>query len=441
MPELELNPQKVYKMPDSLFTEAIDNQFLVIARDSANWLLLRNEQQLQIFRQLASGKSVLNVFTEFSKCYPEDLYAVLVELEAKQFENTETNHPQEDGIYIYLTNRCNQKCHHCYMFAGNGDCTELSTAEVLELLNIFSKAGGKVVTFTGGEATLHPGFKSIVSHAKKSGLRVGVLTNGLLWTQEFIDAVKESVDEVQVSIDGFDPESYARVRGMDVFNRVLEAVGRLADAGLRVTVAITPLLETLMGNEERYAKFAASLIEKYQDKEFFVKFNPELLDGRDIAPSKADNEKYHSMIQKIKSQCATCSEEEDFAIDHIHNTIFNNCGYGGITIASNGDVYFCNQIPECAKQANIRTHDFNEIMSLSRKARIYSDIDNLLPCKDCPLKYLCGGGCRVKFFRKLVLTDISSAPQMCYMREEPCTKEKREAMYRLMIRASHLFYQ
>ena len=63
------------------------------------------------------------------------------------------------------------------------------------------------------------------------------------------------------------------------------------------------------------------------------------------------------------------SEEEGFALDHRNNTIFNNCGYGGITVASNGDVYFCNLVSQCMKQANIRENTFEEIHELSKKAR------------------------------------------------------------------------
>lgn len=54
MPELELDPQKVYKMPTPLFVEMVDNCFLVIARDTANWLLLNNQQQLEIFNFLSN---------------------------------------------------------------------------------------------------------------------------------------------------------------------------------------------------------------------------------------------------------------------------------------------------------------------------------------------------------------------------------------------------
>lgn len=36
MPQLELDPQKVYHMPKSICIEKIDNQYLIISPDTAN---------------------------------------------------------------------------------------------------------------------------------------------------------------------------------------------------------------------------------------------------------------------------------------------------------------------------------------------------------------------------------------------------------------------
>lgn len=187
---------------------------------------------------------------------------------------------------------------------------------------------------------------------------------------------------MQISIDGFDEESYKYVRKTDTFSIALDTVDWLVNLGIRVTVAITPLLETLISNEDNYIKFANQLIKRYDKKPFFVKFNTELMDGRTINPTESENDQYRTSIRKIKIACSPYSEARGFAMDHIHNTIFNNCGYGGLTIASNGDVYFCNLIEKCAKQGNIRTRKISDILTLSQKARELSDINNLIPCQE-----------------------------------------------------------
>lgn len=369
MPQLELNPQKIYCMPKETCIEKIDNQYLIISPNTANWILAENEEQLEIYKELSSDKSVIEVIQKYPQEKFNDIIHILTELEAKKFESEQVKYPQEHGMYVYLTNRCNQRCAHCYMYAGEEQEQELSILELQKLLKNFSAYGGKVVTFTGGEATLRNDFNEIVRSAKENGLIVGVLSNGIKWSEEFIERNRLYIDEVQISIDGYDQKSYKMVRGTDTFYNAIEAVERLLNAGIKVTVAITPLMGTLIGNEDKYISFANSLIEKHKDKEFFVKFNTELLDGRTVKLTDEENIQYRNSIKNIKVACMSNSEEEGFALDHRNNTIFNNCGYGGITVASNGDVYFCNLVSQCMKQANIRENTFEEIHELSKKAR------------------------------------------------------------------------
>ena len=440
MPQLELDPQRIYCMPKLVSIEKIDNQYLVISPDTANWILAENENQLEIYNKLSSGKSVIEVLQNYPQEKIGDVIHILTELEAKKFESEHINYPQEHGMYVYLTNRCNQRCAHCYMYAGEKQEQELSTLEIQKLLNDFSSYGGKVVTFTGGEATLRKDFCDIVCTAKENGLIVGVLSKGIMWSKEFITKVKPYIDEVQISIDGYDQQSYKTVRCTDTFDTALKIVESLLSAGVRVTVAVTPLMDTLIGNEDRYISFANDLIEKYKDKEFFVKFNTELLDGRRVNPTDEENLRYKASIKKIKSACRSNSEEEGFALDHRNNTVFNNCGYGGITVASNGDVFFCNLVSQCAKQADIRQNTFKEIDVLSKKARVMSDVNNLLPCNKCSLKYLCGGGCRVRYFKALTSQNINSSDNSEIVRTVSCTKEYKENILRLMVNANKFFY-
>lgn len=442
MPTLELDPRKEYTMPNPVFMISIDNIFLAISRETGNWVLLENSRQLEIFNTLSAGHCVAELFDLFAPEAGKDIIKVLTELEAKRFECTEIHYPQQQGMYIYLTNRCNQRCHHCYMYAGERLEQELSTDELQNLLRKFSQSGGQVVTFTGGEGTLRPDFTAIIRFAKEVGLQVCVLSNGLLWTDELINSVITAVDEVQISIDGYDRESYQKVRGTDSFNQALSTVDKLVNTGIRTTVAISPLLDTLLEHELQYIAFVKELIARYSSNAFFVKFNTELMEGRNIIPTESENQQYRAASQRIKDACTPFAEEEGFAIDHRDNTVFCNCGYGGITVAANGDVYFCSITSKCAKQANIRTDSFESILEKSKEAMALSDISNLVPCNECPLKFLCGGGCRVKHFRKLVESFIGNRVEgIQFVRDTPCTQEQKDKIYRLMIKANSLFYQ
>ena len=151
MPTLDLDPNKKYTMPHPVITVAIDNKFLAIARETGNWVLLENNRQREIFDALSEGHRVAELFDLFSSDDRSNIIRVLTEVEAKCFESTDVRYPQQHGMYVYLTNQCNQRCQHCYMYAGTELDQELSTDEVQSLLKNFSKCGGQVVTFTGGK--------------------------------------------------------------------------------------------------------------------------------------------------------------------------------------------------------------------------------------------------------------------------------------------------
>lgn len=247
---------------------------------------------------------------------------------------------------------------------------------------------------------------------------------------------------MQISIDGFDRESYQQVRGTDSFDKALSTVDKLVCAGIRTTVAVSPLLDTLLEHEQQYITFAKEMTSRYSGKAFFVKFNTELMEGRNVAPTESENRQYRETSQRIKDACVPFAKEEGFAVDHADNTIFHNCGYGGITIAANGDVYFCSITAKCAKQANIRTESFESIFAKSKKAMGLSDISNLTPCNECPIKFLCGGGCRIKHFRELVETSVGDeVDHTRFVRNTSCTQEQKEKFYHLMVKANSLFYR
>lgn len=68
---------------------------------------------------------------------------------------------------------------------------------------------------------MYPHFEEVISHAHKIGLKVTVLSNGLLWSQDKIQRTKNLIDEIQFSIDGVTEQENAKVRGKTIFKKWL----------------------------------------------------------------------------------------------------------------------------------------------------------------------------------------------------------------------------
>lgn len=99
------------------------------------------------------------------------------------------------------------------MFAGKSLENELQLSEVLALLRAFKQHGGCNLTLSGGEITVHKDLREIISVANELHLTTTLLTNGTEWTDDLIEYTSNKVAEVQVSIDGYDELSNAKIRG------------------------------------------------------------------------------------------------------------------------------------------------------------------------------------------------------------------------------------
>ncbi|OPX85536.1 MAG: Anaerobic sulfatase-maturating enzyme [Pelotomaculum sp. PtaB.Bin104] len=432
---MQLDITKKYNMPNNLSREYLPDGILIIAVDMANWLFLKNYEQEKIF-DLLMKLSIEDVLThlEDSDLSMDDLLYVLTELEAKQFETRKHKDQRLKSLNLYLTNKCNLRCKHCYMFAGTPLENELQSNEVFALLRAFRQYGGCNLILSGGEITERGDLKEIVSVANELHLTTTLLTNGTEWPDGLVEYISDKVAEVQVSIDGYDEESNSKIRGDGQFQRAFHTVKRFYEKKVRVTVAITPMHPI---KKAEYIKFGKWLMETFCSDNFNLKFSYELIEGRNYSATHIDNETYRKTVEDIVESIYPGNKLEKFVVNHKNKTLFSNCGYGALTVAADGGLYFCNRVSELKCYGNIRNMTFEEIGQIAEKIGALSDVDNLSPCKDCTLKYICGGGCRITYVPSLIQTDPES--KIVFQREG-CSEADRIKLYKKMIAANDLFY-
>lgn len=415
---------------------------LVISPETANWIVLNNDKCLQIIDCLRQGRTIKEVMDEFEG-YLADVKATITQLESKKFCNKAVSRVTDKtrSLHLYTTNKCNLNCPHCYMFSGSTIGRELLTDEIIKLFRDYKNSGGSNVTLSGGEPTLRSDFDVLVKTAFDLGLKVRVLTNGSMLTKKRIDTISPYLDSIQISIDGFSEESDSIIRGKGHFRKAMNAIDFLVSNGVSTSVAITPSLQLLEEHIEEYSSFAEKLAKTYSGDKFMVKFSESLLSGRDICPSKRDNDEYYKLIQTLRRALNGPNFEIMSFVHSFHtNTIMDNCMFGVFAIASNGDVYFCARTSDLKPVANIRTHSFSEILQLSDIAEKATRITNLKPCGTCDLRYICGGGCRIDEFNDLV--DRTQFDNIDYDSIPPrrCSAAFKNRFYRLMIESNPYMY-
>ena len=144
-----------------------------------------------------------------------------------------------------LTPLCNFDCKMCYshltMDQMRAAGRMLTTEEWIDIMRQAVDAGVTCIDLTGGECLTHPGFKEIYRYLVMQGVHVSVLTNGQLIDEELINLfVQYPPACVQITVYGSNREAYLNVTGRDAFQDVMSAITRLKEAGLRVSISITP---------------------------------------------------------------------------------------------------------------------------------------------------------------------------------------------------------
>ena len=434
--QIDLDITKRYDFPKNICIVEHHDVYLVIAVDTACWIVL-SKAQLDFFNLLRENsiENALNLFIGNRK----DAEWVLIQLEARQFCSNECIPYKESTCMIYLTNECNLRCPHCFLSAGIAKQNELSTEEIENLLDGIVGYGIKSVTFSGGEIAIRQDLLHIIDYACSIGLSVTLLTNGTLWTKEMISLVAKKVSSVQISIDGYSDEENSRIRGYGNFQKALEALDYFMMYGVKTQIAVTPYPDNLLHEKVNlYADFAKALKRKYDNSSNLkIVFTSGFMDGRSISLSPQQREDYRNTMNNVmKEYLDEDARDYPFVLDHQQRKIMTNCSYGCLNISSDGDVYICSRAG-LKPIANIRTHSLSDIMAKSKMAADLSYIDNLVPCSTCHLKYICGGGCRVDEFPSMKTGpyQLESKPT------RTCTDSVKQDFYDLMIRTNQLIFQ
>jgi MoaA/NifB/PqqE/SkfB family radical SAM enzyme len=125
-------------------------------------------------------------------------------------------------VELDLVSFCNHHCEWCVDPQHTNH--RLETSFACRLLSELNGIGVKGIVFKGGgEPTLHPDFKKILSYAQDLGLEVGVITNGSQLIQCY-DAVVTYANYLRVSIDGPTETSHAHVHGSHDFSQIITGI-------------------------------------------------------------------------------------------------------------------------------------------------------------------------------------------------------------------------
>jgi AdoMet-dependent heme synthase len=152
------------------------------------------------------------------------------------------------SVHLDITYRCNERCVHCYL--DHDDHGEMTTAEILDVLDQLSDAGVFFLTLSGGEVLMRRDFFEIVEHARRLLFNVKVKTNGVMIREPEARRIRKlGVEQIQISVYSHRPDVHDAITKLPgSLKRTVEAIRFLKSQGLKVVIANVLMASNLFDN-------------------------------------------------------------------------------------------------------------------------------------------------------------------------------------------------
>jgi radical SAM/SPASM domain protein of ACGX system len=316
------------------------------------------------------------------------------------------------ALQWHITNRCDQRCQHCYIFnSATGehvDVVDFSLENSYQLIDGFIEfCKGvdmyPVLFITGGDPLLHPSFWQIAQYLKERSLKFSLLGNPFHLDDKIVDKlISHGCEAYQVSLDGLQ-DTHDAIRQQGSFDATVDVIRRYSGRGLKMKV-MTTLSKSNVQDLPDLARFVANI---GADVFAFARYCPTHGDiDQNIEPS--DYRQVLSDMWDVYRELG--GSKTAFSLkDHLwkpflieegyldmpssdNNIVFDgcHCGISHMTVLEDGSVLACRRCDSTV--GSIFQQDFHGIF-FGQKMDFYRQIDSIDGCKDCTLLNCCRG-CR-----------------------------------------------
>lgn len=332
--------------------------------------------------------------------------------------------PQLQLVAWEVTGRCNLRCAHCRMAAGQYDpAGELTTEQCFGLVDQILEGGQPIIILTGGEPLMRQDIFEIGQYATGKGLRVVMGSNGTMLTQAVAARLKSiPIARLSVSIDFPTAEGQDRFRGVPgAFTAALEGIRNAIRAGIEIqinttvtklnvaylpqllqlaldagAVAFHPFLLVPTGRGKDLAEAELSP-RQYEETLGWIFDKQQELGGR-IFFKPTDAPHYMRIVSERRKEGAYNPVQAAAGHPHGTNALTRGClaGTRFCFISATGKVKGCGYLN--VEAGDIKQQPFPEIWN---NAPLFQDLRDLSKLKGkcglCEYKTLCGG-CRARAY-------------------------------------------
>lgn len=331
----------------------------------------------------------------------------------------------------HITDECDQRCKHCYIFSENSckrpdamgwEQMKITFENCLDFFTTYDRM--PYFYITGGDPILHPDFWRLLELMKEHDIPFTILGNPFHLTDDVCGKLRSyGCEKYQLSVDGM-RETHDWFRKTGSFDTTLEKIGCINRAGIRSVVMTTvsgtnieeipDIIDAVVSagvNVYAFARYCPTSEEK--DTNIEPLRYRRLLEDCDRKFRQYEAEGCETYFNR-KDHLWTLYEYETgkFRIPETvrEGMIYGgcNCGNCHLTILPTGDVYACRRVQN-SRVGNVFSERLADVwVCQMEKYREYSKFEK---CVKCELLALCRGCPAVESGRN---RDFYAADPQCW---------------------------
>ncbi len=299
---------------------------------------------------------------------------------------------------MHLTTACNMKCTFCGAWEYGEQAFFISEGTAKECLKTARLKNYTIVTFTGGEPTIHPQFTDLLSYAAQLGFRIVVTTNGLHMTPQILSVCARTNALLRISMHTLNAAKHKQLTGTDSFSTVQDTVSQLQETRVMHGIGCTV-------TKENVSEIVALAQYAWATGGAFIRYTP-VVAVRGASDQAMETEFYIEMLTRIAKICVKNrhllylgSAKIPRKASLLLSTIFTRRCAGGssqhIICDCHERVVACSFIPVEMNLFSDSTGNLDSDIECTRgKMNIF--LNSLSPqgkCATCTYKDICKGGC------------------------------------------------
>lgn len=311
------------------------------------------------------------------------------------------------SLQWHITNRCDQRCKHCYIYSGNTDvpCTEMDIKELKDIFYDFVDTCHRMrrnpsFVITGGDPLLYPQIWEFLEIFKKNGIHFIILGNPFHLSESVAARLYElGCTGYQMSLDGL-RNTHDSIRMPGSYDETLEKIPIINASGMRSSIMTTVSKTNIDEIPE-----LVEVVHKYHVSSFgFNRYCPSANDTN-LLPTALE---YKDFLDRMWTEFSRFKDSNTHFIlkDHLwklflyEKGLFNtnyedniildgcHCGITHMTVLPDGKVYACRRsdtlvglVPEQSLYNIFFGHEMDN----------YREYEKFEKCGKCELLRFCRG--------------------------------------------------